>query len=224
MKKLFIIAIMLITSFSASFFAEKKNDNTDNETIIQEEKYAEENTEVVVDNTEMENAKNEVEQEEIKENSTNKITEQITKSEDTKKIATSTSPKNNSTQTVQKNNSEITTNNSKNSNSQDTSKTSSSQSSQTTASASNNNGSSQSNNNATKETNTPKEITPNDMEYWCVGGGKHHVAGDGANEHGYYSSWDDAYTAFESYTSSWASVQFKVSRCSCGLYYFWAIQ
>lgn len=75
-----------------------------------------------------------------------------------------------------------------------------------------------------KQEPKPKEVTPDDLEYWCVGGGKHHVAGDGANEHGYYSTWDEAYNAFLNYTANWSSSQYKVSRCSCGLFYFWAIQ
>ena len=45
-------------------------------------------------------------------------------------------------------------------------------------------------------------------------------AGDGANEHGYYFSWDKAYQAFEEYSKNWASGQYKVSQCECGLYYF----
>ena len=69
-----------------------------------------------------------------------------------------------------------------------------------------------------------KTLTPDDLEYWCVAGGTHHTAGDGANEHGYYSSWDEANQAFENYTKGWASVQYKIDTCSCGLYYFWAIQ
>lgn len=69
-----------------------------------------------------------------------------------------------------------------------------------------------------------KTITESDLEYWCVGGGKHHVAGDKSNEHGYYSSWNEANQAFENYTKGWASVQYKISQCSCGLYYFWAIK
>lgn len=78
----------------------------------------------------------------------------------------------------------------------------------------------------TPKTETPKktEVTPSDLEYWCVEGGSHHVAGDGANEHGYYSSWNEAYNAFENYTKGWASVQFKVDCCACGKYYFWAIK
>ena len=75
-----------------------------------------------------------------------------------------------------------------------------------------------------EETQANKTLTPSDLEYWCVAGGSHHVAGDGNNEHGYYKTWDEAYQAFEDYTKGWASVQYKISQCSCGLYYFWAIQ
>ena len=69
-----------------------------------------------------------------------------------------------------------------------------------------------------------KEPTPSDLGYWCAEGGTHHVAGDGANEHGYYSSWNEAQIAFENYTKGWPSVQYKISQCLCGKYYFWAIQ
>lgn len=69
-----------------------------------------------------------------------------------------------------------------------------------------------------------KTLTPDDLEYWCVAGGTHHIAGDGANEHGYYSSWNEANQAFENYTKGWASVQYKIDHCSCGKFYFWAIQ
>lgn len=75
-----------------------------------------------------------------------------------------------------------------------------------------------------EETQVTKTPTESDLEYWCVAGGEHHVAGDGQNEHGYYSTWDEAYKAFENYTKGWASVQFKISQCSCGLFYFWAIK
>jgi len=69
-----------------------------------------------------------------------------------------------------------------------------------------------------------KTLTPDDLEYWCVAGGTHHVAGDGANEHGYYSSWDEANQAFLNYTKGWASEQHRIDSCSCGKFYFWAIQ
>ncbi|MFG6318378.1 MAG: hypothetical protein K1W33_00715 [Clostridia bacterium] len=69
-----------------------------------------------------------------------------------------------------------------------------------------------------------KPITESDLEYWCVGGGCNHVSGNAANEHGYYSTWDEANQAFEAYTAGWSSVQYKINQCACGLYYFWAIQ
>ena len=69
-----------------------------------------------------------------------------------------------------------------------------------------------------------KEPTPSDLGYWCAEGGTHHIAGDGANEHGYYSSWNEAQIAFENYTKGWPSVQYKISQCLCGKYYFWAIK
>lgn len=71
---------------------------------------------------------------------------------------------------------------------------------------------------------TNKQCTENDLENWCVEGGKNHIAGNGVNEHGYYDSWDDAYSAFENYTKDWTSVQFKISQCLCNKFYFWAIQ
>lgn len=102
----------------------------------------------------------------------------------------------------------------------DTSKntTQNNNSNQTTSSIPTNNSSENSN----KVEN--KQPTQNDLSYWCMEGGSHHVAGDGANEHGYYSSWDAAYQAFENFTKDWDSVQFKVSQCACGKYYFWAIK
>ena len=75
-----------------------------------------------------------------------------------------------------------------------------------------------------EETQVTKTLTESDLEFWCVAGGENHVAGDRENEHGYYSTWDEAYKAFEDYTKDWVSVQFKISQCSCGLFYFWAIK
>lgn len=69
-----------------------------------------------------------------------------------------------------------------------------------------------------------EQVTESDLKYWCVEGGSHHVLGDSANEHGYYSSWDEANQAFQNYTKGWLSVQYKIDQCACGLFYFWAIQ
>lgn len=59
---------------------------------------------------------------------------------------------------------------------------------------------------------------------YCVDGGKTHIYGDGANEHGYYKTWDEAFKAYEEYTKGWESTQFKIDQCACGLYYFWVIK
>ena len=77
--------------------------------------------------------------------------------------------------------------------------------------------------NQQKPVEEPEQQEP-ETAYWCIEGGTHHIAGDGANEHGYYSSWDSAYQAFEEYTKDWASCQYKIDQCACGKYYFWAIK
>lgn len=67
--------------------------------------------------------------------------------------------------------------------------------------------------------------TKKETPYWCVDGGTHHIAGDAPNEHGYYSSWDEAYSALEEYTKNLTtSYNYKVNSCACGLYYFWVQQ
>ena len=38
---------------------------------------------------------------------------------------------------------------------------------------------------------------------WCFEGGSNHIAGDGANEHGYYNTWEEAFNAYEEYTKNW---------------------
>ena len=63
---------------------------------------------------------------------------------------------------------------------------------------------------------TPKQ----EEKIYCVDGGKTHIAGDGANEHGYYKTWDEAFSAYEKYTEGWESSHFKINQCFCGLYYF----
>lgn len=73
-----------------------------------------------------------------------------------------------------------------------------------------------------KPTATPaKKEEKHAEKIYCVDGGKIHIYGDGANEHGYYETWDEAFNAYEEYTKGWESTQFKVDQCACGLYYFW---
>ena len=75
-----------------------------------------------------------------------------------------------------------------------------------------------------KPATTPaKKEEKHEEKIYCVDGGKTHIYGDGANEHGYYKTWDEAFKAYEDYTKGWDSTQFKVDQCACGLYYFWVI-
>ena len=78
----------------------------------------------------------------------------------------------------------------------------------------------------TKQVEPPKTESKAKQEekIYCVDGGKVHIYGDGANEHGYYKTWDEAFKAYEDYTKGWESTQFKVDQCACGLYYFWVIK
>lgn len=116
---------------------------------------------------------------------------------------------------INKSNSQTKTNNSN--------KSTTSNKSQTTNSGSNDSKKEQTQTPA--QTQQPSSEPPKqETAYWCVDGGTHHVAGDGANEHGYYSSWDSAYQAFEQYTKDWTSCQYKINQCACGKYYFWAIK
>lgn len=76
-----------------------------------------------------------------------------------------------------------------------------------------------------KPITTPaKKEEKHEEKIYCVDGGKTHIYGDGANEHGYYKTWDEAFKAYEDYTKGWESTQFKVDQCACGLYYFWVIK
>ena len=76
-----------------------------------------------------------------------------------------------------------------------------------------------------KPATTPaKKEEKHEERIYCVDGGKTHIYGDGANEHGYYKTWDEAFKAYEDYTKGWDSTQFKVDQCACGLYYFWVIK
>ena len=72
-----------------------------------------------------------------------------------------------------------------------------------------------------KQEKKTQQTTPKQEEkIYCVDGGKTHIAGDGANEHGYYKTWDEAFSAYEKYTEGWESSHFKINQCFCGLYYF----
>jgi hypothetical protein len=138
--------------------------------------------------------------------------EEETITENENKSNTSISSSNKTTSSNNTNNSSSKTN----SNTKETTSTNQSSTSKTQSSNSNVSTNNQNNNSGS--------TTATEEKYWCVDGGTHHVAGDGANEHGYYKTWDEAYNAFLNYTANWSSSQYKVSCCACGLYYFWAIQ
>ena len=71
-----------------------------------------------------------------------------------------------------------------------------------------------------QEEKVQQTTTKQEEKIYCVDGGKTHIAGDGANEHGYYKTWDEAFDAYEKYTEGWESSHFKINQCFCGLYYF----
>ena len=56
---------------------------------------------------------------------------------------------------------------------------------------------------------------------WCDEGGSKHWQGNGANEHGYYQTWDDAWQAAQECMKDSLSGNFMVRQCPCGLYYYW---
>ena len=77
-----------------------------------------------------------------------------------------------------------------------------------------------------KENNEPVKINPEPKNEevkapkYCVEGGTIHLEGDGAGEHGYYNSWDEAFNTMNSYTAGWETFNYKIGACPCGKYYF----
>lgn len=84
---------------------------------------------------------------------------------------------------------------------------------------SNNAQNSNSNNNNSSETTNKKE-----EPVWCDEGGTKHWQGTGANEHGYYKTWDEAWNACQNFMKGMTSGNYAVRQCSCGLYYFWVVE
>ena len=64
--------------------------------------------------------------------------------------------------------------------------------------------------------------TKQETAYWCIDGGTHHIAGDGVDEHGYYTTWEQADAAAKDYMNKNSLYHYKVDSCACGLYYFQA--
>ena len=215
MRKI-IIAILIFTGIIAICFGqeiqEKSEENLayENNVIIDivEKESENEQTEIEISNNEIVVEENKVQQTEVIENKNNEVKAQnneqtiINSQESTKSQATS----DNKTIQTQSN---ITEKKEESNQSNQTNQTSQEQKQEQ---------------NNTQKSETEKQYTENDLEYWCVAGGKNHIDGNGTDEHGYYNSWDEAHKAFEEYTKDWASVQYQISSCACGKFYFWAIK
>lgn len=210
MKKIFIIAVMLITSLCANCFTE--NNQTKLENVVNET-----NSEMKIGNLEnTENIENKVIDETLENETELANTENVIQEE--KQVDEIQKEK--ETTEVPKSTHKTSTTTSQNAQNTDNSQSKIESENKTTDIEQN----STLKPNDTNKKAESKILTPDDLEYWCVGGGTNHVAGDGENEHGYYSSWDEAEKAFKAYTEGWESVQYKIDHCSCGRYYFWAIK
>lgn len=202
MKNICIIAMLIISGIFANCFTQQniidegQNQNTTVENVVEENVNEIENTEVV-----------QVIETEVEENKVDEVIEQPkVVAEEQKQEKIQENSKNKTTVTKSESNKPK----------QDTTKTTNSSTSQTQKS---------------EETQSKKQTvqstqptTQQNQSEWCIDGGKTHLAGDGENEHGYYSSWEEAFSAYEEYTKSWTSSHYKINQCPCGKYYFWAIQ
>ena len=76
-----------------------------------------------------------------------------------------------------------------------------------------------------KEETQPKQVEEKQEKKsgrFCVQGGSEHIEGDGEFDHGYYSTWDEAWEACKAYMhTTTTGGHYKVDQCLCGLYYFW---
>ena len=70
-------------------------------------------------------------------------------------------------------------------------------------------------------TNNADSIPKKEEPIWCDEGGKKHWQGTGKNEHGYYKTWDAAWTECKNYMKDMKSGNYAVKECPCGLFYFW---
>ena len=70
-------------------------------------------------------------------------------------------------------------------------------------------------------TNNADSIPKKEEPIWCDEGGKKHWQGTDKNEHGYYKTWDAAWTECKNYMKDMKSGNYAVKECPCGLFYFW---
>ena len=220
MKKLIIMAIIFITSLCGNCFTEINQieiDNNANEKIVEK---TDEKSEIV----EIENKANEEKEDELKideEKEIEVIQEQVVEysSSESKKSNSNVSKK-------QESNKKATSNVKKENEStpkQETEKHEENPKEVVIKQEMEKENVIQEKQEIIKQEEKPKENTPKQEEkIYCVDGGKIHIAGDGANEHGYYKTWDEAFNAFEEYTKDWDTCHYKINQCFCGLYYFWA--
>ena len=72
-----------------------------------------------------------------------------------------------------------------------------------------------------KETVIANKEPEKSQPIWCDEGGSKHWQGSGPNEHGYFNTWDEAWSACQEYMKGSMSGSFMVNQCPCGLYYYW---
>ena len=73
----------------------------------------------------------------------------------------------------------------------------------------------------TKTSTIPTTSTPKAQAVWCFEGGNKHMAGSDAYEHGYYSTWQQAWEALTNYMRDFSSGNYYVDQCACGKYYYY---
>lgn len=223
MRKICILVVMIITNFCANYFTGENQVSVEN--VVQEQ-----NMEVAIENLEStEEVENEIVNEVIESEAdvitANEIQEKqqlsnVKQESVNTKVSKSMPNESVNTQTVTTPQVEPENNNSQSENVSEAPKEEPKQEPKT-------NEKTELQKDVPTQTNTqPTQATPtqSDLTYWCVEGGSHHVLGDGANEHGYYSSWNEADIACSNYIKDWLGEQHKIDQCACGLYYFWAIQ
>lgn len=219
MKKICILAVMLITNLCAGYFTGENQVKVKN--VVQEQ-----NTEIIIENlTDTEVVENEVIDEVLESEPTIEEIEKeiVEKKQVNNDKQENVSQENSGSETIKS--VEIpTTIHSQNVQNIDNSQSNVAETKPEERSNVNQNKSENIPVETQKTNPEPKAPTQSDLSYWCVEGGSHHVLGDGANEHGYYSTWDEASIALNDYIKDWLGEQHKINQCTCGLYYFWAIQ
>lgn len=207
MKKIFIVVIIIAIGVFASYFigiGTKNAENNTNEKIEESSNKMEEIAELENEQTQ---ENEEIVQEEINESQVEN-SQVIEKKNETK-----------NEQVIQQN--EVVESKKSNKQLNQTKKQESNKSTQPSIKNDSKNTSTKKNTDQPKQKTQKNETVTQQEKIYCTDGGKTHIAGDGANEHGYYKTWDEAFNAYEKYTEGWESSHFKINQCFCGLYYFY---